>query len=84
MLASQRNSKWYTGSTCDLQKRILAHNSGKNTSTKSGLPWRLIYYEMSLNRDDARAREKYLKSGTGKRYIDNRLKLFFAKGLLTG
>lgn len=80
ILLSQETAKWYTGSTNDLRKRILSHNSGKNKSTKYGVPWKLIYYESSLNKYDARAREKYLKSGMGKRYIQNRLKFFFAKG----
>jgi len=80
LLISQRTGKWYTGSTNGLQKRILSHNSGKNTSTKFGIPWKLVYCEISLNREDARARELYLKSGAGKRYIKNRLKFFFAKG----
>lgn len=79
ILVSQRTGKWYTGSTNSLQKRILSHNSGKNKSTKAGVPWQLVYREISLNRDDARAREKYLKSGMGKKYLTNRLKLFFAK-----
>lgn len=77
---SQKTGKWYTGSTHDLRKRILSHNSSKNKSTKYGVPWKLIYYESSLNKSDARAREKYLKSGMGKRYIQNRLKFFFAEG----
>jgi putative endonuclease len=72
-------SKWYIGSTKDLRKRILRHNSGKNKSTKHGIPWKLIYYEACLNKEDARAREKYLKSGMGRRYLKNRLKFFFAK-----
>ena len=71
---------WNIGSTKDLRKRILRHNSGKNKSTKYGLPWKLIYYEACLNKEDARAREKYLKSGMGRRYLKNRLKFFFAKG----
>jgi len=71
---------WYIGSTRDLQKRILRHNSGKNKSTKYGIPWRIIYCEISLNKEDARVREKYLKSGMGRRYLKNRLKFFFAKG----
>ncbi|NCN94937.1 GIY-YIG nuclease family protein [Candidatus Wolfebacteria bacterium] len=71
--------KWYIGSTKDLRKRILSHNSGKNKSTKHGLPWRIIYCEISLSMEDARAREKYLKSGMGRRYLKNRLKFFFAK-----
>ena len=84
ILVSQRTGKWYTGSTNSLQKRILSHNSGKNKSTKHGMPWKLIYCEISLNRNDARSREKYLKSGMGKKYLNNRLKFFFGKGVLTG
>jgi len=71
---------WYTGSTRDLRKRILRHNAGKNKSTKYGIPWKLIYCEISLNKEDARRREKYLKSGMGKKYLKNRLKFFFAHG----
>ena len=69
---------WYTGSTKNLQKRILSHNAMKNLSTKHGAPWKLVYCEISLNKEDARAREKYLKSGMGRRYLNNRLKFFFA------
>jgi len=75
---SRRNR--YIGLTKDLRKRILRHNSGKNKSTKYGIPWKLIYCEISLNKEDARAREKYLKSGMGRRYLKNRLKFFFVKG----
>ena len=38
--------------------------------------WCGVYYEACLNKLDAMAREKYLKSGMGKRYIKNRLKRF--------
>ena len=72
--------RWYIGSTKDLRKRILKHNSGKNKSTKYGIPWKLIYCEISINQKDARARERYLKSGIGRKYLKNRLKFFFAKG----
>jgi len=75
-----KHKKWYIGSTRDLRKRILQHNSGKNKSTKYGVPWKVIYCEISINQQDARAREKYLKSGMGRRYLKNRLKFFFAKG----
>jgi len=44
-------------------------------------PFELIYYEMCRNITDARSREKYLKSGMGKRYLKNRLKRFLS---LTG
>ena len=78
-LLQNKYGKWYTGATNDLQKRILEHNFGKNKSTKYGGPWKLIYCEICINKKDAFAREKYLKSGMGKRYLKNRLKFFFAK-----
>jgi len=79
LLLSKKINKWYIGSTKDLRKRILTHNAGKNKSTKYGIPWKLIYYEVGLNKDDARAREKYLKSGVGRRFLKNRLKFFFGE-----
>jgi putative endonuclease len=79
LLQSKKDGKWYIGSTMDLQKRILSHNSGKNKSTKHSMPWGIIYCEVSLNQKDVRAREKYLKSGIGRKYLKNRLKFFFAK-----
>ena len=78
LLKSKKSGEWYIGSTKNLQKRILSHDAGINLSTKHGVPWKLIYCEISLNRDDARAREKFLKSGMGRRYLKNRLKFFFA------
>ena len=45
-------------------------------STKSRIPLKLIYFEACLKMYDALAREKYLKSGMGKRYLRNRLKRY--------
>ncbi|HAS00261.1 MAG TPA: excinuclease ABC subunit C [Candidatus Moranbacteria bacterium] len=67
----------YTGYTGDLKKRISEHNEGRNFSTKTRKPFKLVYYEACFNEKDAKAREKYLKSGMGKRYVKNRLKFFF-------
>jgi putative endonuclease len=78
LLLSKKTGGRYTGLTTDLQKRILRYNDGKNRSTKYGIPWRVIYCEICLNRDDAKAREKYFKSGQGRRYLKNRSKFFFA------
>ena len=81
VLKSLANNQWYTGSTNDLRKRFNQHNTSKSTYTKSRGPYQLIYYEASLNEQDARSRELYLKSGMGKRYLKNRLKRFLS---LTG
>jgi len=81
VIQSREGKRLYTGSTNDLRKRFNQHNKGESTWTKSGIPWKLIYYEACLNKEDARSREKYLKSGMGKRYLKNRLKRFLS---LTG
>ena len=81
ILQSKKDKKWYTGFTNDLRKRFKEHNSNILGWTKNRGPFNLIYYEASKNEQDARLREKYLKSGMGKRYIKNRLKRFL---FLTG
>jgi len=78
VLQSTKNNGWYIGSTNNYKKRISTHNQRKNKATKPYVPWKLIYLEVSLNIEDARAREKYLKSGMGRRYLKNRMKFFFA------
>jgi len=74
VLLSQKDSRFYTGSTSDLRRRIQQHNSGNVESTMNRRPLELVYYEACHNQDDAKAREMYLKSGMGKRYLKNRLK----------
>jgi putative endonuclease len=81
VLQSKRDGKWYTGYTNDLRKRFKEHNLNKMYSTKGRGPFLLIYYGACLNQQDTTAREKYLKTGMGKRFLKNRLKHFLS---LTG
>lgn len=81
VLQSSKDKKWYTGSTNDLRKRFKKHNENKILSTKGRGPFLLIYYEASIYDHDARVREKYLKTGMGKKFLKNRLKRFLS---LTG
>lgn len=76
VMKSEKNGKLYTGHTNDLRKRLEQHKTGKSMYTKGRGPFNLIYYEASLNEDDARSRELYLKSGRGKQYLKSRLKRF--------
>ncbi len=76
VLQSESDQNWYTGFTDDLDNRVLNHNKGRVMSTKTRIPLKLIYFEACLNKYDALAREKYLKSGMGKRYLRNRLKRY--------
>ncbi len=81
VIQSKKTERWYTGFTNDLRKRLSQHNNGEVLTTKGKGAFALIYYEACLNKDDAVARERYLKSGMGKRYLRNRLKRFLS---LTG
>ena len=61
----------YVGLTNNLERRILQHNNGENRSTKAYGPFELIYSEAFDTRMEARAKEKYLKSGIGKEFLKN-------------
>ncbi len=73
VLLSERDGRFYTGSTTDLRARVRSHAAGRAQSTSSRAPLLLIYYEACVDLDDARRRERFLKTGKGKRYLNNRL-----------
>ena len=79
VLRSKKDDLWYTGFTGDLRKRFKEHNMNSIGWTKNRGPFELVYYEASRNITDARSREKYLKSGMGKRYLKNRMKCFLSR-----
>ena len=76
VLRSLKSGKWYIGCTNDLRKRFAEHQDNKSTYTKGRGPFELIYYEAGLNKLDGFAREKYLKTGMGRKYLKNRMKRF--------
>jgi putative endonuclease len=59
----------YIGLTDNLERRFMQHNKGREKTTRYYKPFDLIHFEKFLTRPDARAREKYLKSGCGKEWI---------------
>ena len=61
ILKSARDRKLYIGSTNDLKRRLSEHNSGKEVSTKSRIPFELRYYEAFSSESEARKREYSLK-----------------------
>jgi len=77
VIQSIKNKNLYVGYTIDLRKRLKEHNQGLNQSTKPYRPWTLIYYEACLNEQDAKRREKYLKTTQGQRLLKRRLKDYF-------
>lgn len=73
VLKSEKNGKFYTGVTHNLEERLRQHDIGSVRSSKHMCPLNLVYFEACLNKNDAYRREKYLKTGMGKRYIRNRI-----------
>ena len=76
LLYSQKDHNFYTGFTSDLKRRIKEHLNGEELSTKFRKPIQLIYYEAYLLKQDAEAREKYLKTSMGRRVIRKQLTHF--------
>ena len=68
-IKSQKDGRIYVGMTSNLKRRIIEHNSKKTRSTKAYVPWVLFFTEICSDRQNARIREKYWKSGTGKEQL---------------
>lgn len=77
IIRSRIDGNNYVGLTNNLRERITLHNEGKVFSTKSRRPFELIYYEAHQNKHDAATREKFLKTGWGKNWIQKTLKSYF-------
>ena len=56
-----KDGKLYIGCTSDMKKRLIEHNTGKVSSTKSLRPLKLIYCEAFISKADAFDRESKLK-----------------------
>jgi len=65
VLYSLKDHKLYKGSTSDISKRFLRHNSGGNSSTAKRKPFVLVHIETFPDKSSALKRENYLKSPEG-------------------
>ena len=74
ILFSLKDRGWYIGFTTDLKKRLVWHSKSLVPSTKFRAPFKLIHYEYFINKADAKAREKFLKSGFGRAQMKKALK----------
>ena len=74
VLFSLKDQGLYIGFTSNLKNRLIQHAKGLVTATKNRLPYKLIHYEFFVNEEDAKAREEFLKSGYGRKQLQQILK----------
>jgi predicted GIY-YIG superfamily endonuclease len=72
ILLSSKSHIFYFGSANDLRERLKFHNSGKVKSTKSHIPWKLVWYSAFETEKQARDFEQYLKTGSEKAFAYKR------------
>lgn len=74
VLKSVKDKKLYIGWAQDIRTRLRKHNLGLVPATKPRRPLKLIFYEAFLSKKDAVLREKFLKTGWGRRHLSKCLK----------
>ncbi len=82
LLQSQVDHEWYIGYTSNLRRRLVEHNRGDTISLVYRRPLNLIYYEAYLHKKDATGRERFLKSGSGHRFLKKQLMSFLERSCL--
>ncbi len=71
IIHSKSKNKYYIGYTHNLNLRLMHHNNGWTKSTKSGIPWILVYSEKCSSKSDAIRREKEIKRMKSRAYIES-------------
>jgi len=72
IIKSQKDNKFYTGITNNVERRLIEHSIGRisTPSTLNRGPFVLVYKESFNTRKEARGKEKFLKSGAGRDWRD--------------
>ncbi len=72
VIESLKTGKRYTGFIGKMpEERLKEHNAGFTIWTRKNKPFKIIYSEVFETEKLARKREKYLKSGKGRKFIDS-------------
>ena len=71
ILFSESTSTFYTGSTQNLENRIVEHNQGETKSIKHGIPWEVIWQKQLPTRAEAMQLETKIKKRGAKRFLED-------------
>ncbi|MBN8696079.1 MAG: GIY-YIG nuclease family protein [Bacteroidetes bacterium] len=70
VLYSYSNKRFYIGFSANSIQRIYWHNNSKKGFTTRFRPWKMIHIEFFETKQEAMNREKILKSGKGREWIN--------------
>lgn len=70
ILRSLKNSRYYIGSTTDIKRRLVEHNSGESKYTSLTRPFELVFSQNFEDIKTARRIELKLKRFKSKKIID--------------
>jgi putative endonuclease len=77
VLVSESTGGRYIGQTNDVARRVQRHNwpdrFGKRFTAKDAGPWKVVHTEEFPSRSAAMRRERWLKSGVGREWLDKTL-----------
>ena len=65
ILQSEKDGKFYIGSSQNVEKRLAFHNAGLQRSTRNRIPFRIVLVETVPSKKEALVREKQIKSYKG-------------------
>ncbi len=69
ILLNERKTRTYTGVADDVNKRLALHNAGRVKASRPYRPYNIIHTEEFETLKEARQKEKFYKSTTGRRRI---------------
>jgi putative endonuclease len=84
VLRSVSDDGLYIAYSANLRRRFTQHVEGGAFATSYRGPWKLIYYEAYTEQADALGRERYFKSGGGRRFLRLRLAHYLKKNPIGG
>ena len=73
ILLNESRNRTYTGVADDVEKRLKEHNAGRVKSSSPYRPYKVIYAEPFETLKEARQKEKFYKSTTGRRRLKEML-----------
>ena len=70
ILYSEIHNRYYVGHCENMSLRLERHNSKQVPSTKTYIPWVLVYTETYATRQEANCRELYIKRMKSRLFIE--------------